>query len=58
MTTWLPRPAAAAVGAALLLAAAGAYAQLPSAEQRAFTAVDNAIRPRSGSTDDASGEEP
>ena len=43
MTTWLPRSAAAAVGAALLLAAAGAYAQLPTAEQRAFTAVDNAI---------------
>ena len=43
MTTWLPRPAAAAVGAAILLAAAGAYAQLPSAEQGAFNAVDNAI---------------
>ena len=44
MTTWLPRPAAAAaVGATLLLAAAAAYAQLPTAEQRAFDGVDNAI---------------
>ena len=40
--TWLPRPADAAVGAALLLAAACASAQLPTAEQRAFDAVDNA----------------
>ena len=43
MTTWLPKPAVAAVGAALLLVSAGAYAQLPSAEQRAFDAVDSAI---------------
>ena len=40
--TWLPRPADAAVGAALLLAAACASAQLPTAEQRAFDVVDNA----------------
>ena len=43
MLTWLPRPAAAAVGAAVLLTAAAALAQLPSAEQGAFNAVDDAI---------------
>ena len=42
--TWLPRPADAAVGAALLLAAACASAQLPTAEQRAFDVVDNNAR--------------
>ena len=42
--TWLPRPAAAAVGAAvLLLTAAAALAQLPSAEQGAYNAVDDAV---------------
>ena len=43
MLTWLPRPAAAAVGAAVLLTAAAALAQLPSAEQGAFNAVDDAV---------------
>ena len=41
--TWLPRPAAAAVGAAVLLTAAAALAQLPSAEQGAYNAVDDAV---------------
>ena len=43
MLTWLPRPAAAAVGAAGLLTAAAALAQLPSAEQGAYNAVDDAV---------------
>ena len=43
MLTWLPRPAAAAVGAAVLLTAAAALAQLPSAEQGAYNAVDDAV---------------
>ena len=43
MLTWLPRPVAAAVGAAVLLTAAAALAQLPSAEQGAYNAVDDAV---------------
>ena len=43
MLTWLPRPATAAVGAAVLLTAAASLAQLPSAEQGAYNAVDDAV---------------
>ena len=38
----LPRPAAALIGSAVPLATAHAGAQLPSAEERAFAAVDAA----------------
>ena len=43
MLTWLPRPAAAAVGAAVLLTTAPALAQVSSTEQGAFNAADDAV---------------
>ena len=43
MPNQLTRPATAAVGAVVLLTAAAALAQLPSAEQAAYNAVDDAV---------------